>query len=205
MPRFDRLELESGTRAEPAAQKSTEVHDHRYWLKQADVSRRQGLYENTLRHYSRALEENKAAVTAWTGQVQMLVMLEEYPEGDLWARKALELFKGNGDLLAARAQALCRLGDQRQAFALCDAALETQGPAGYRWQVRGELMLATKQSLDAHCFDKAENIDPDWLVPLESALICIHYRSYARAQARARKAVDKAPDQFHCWYVLGVV
>ena len=31
-------------------------------------------------------------VAGWLGQVQMLVFLGEYPEAELWARKALELF-----------------------------------------------------------------------------------------------------------------
>lgn len=205
MPRFDRLEFGQPSPDEPDSDepKLSRSQDERHWMKQADTNRRKGQYENSLRFYSRALEENKAIVAAWTGQVQMLVLLNETPEADLWARKALELFAGNGELLAARAQSLCRLGDKRQAMPLCDAAMAAAGKSAYRWQVRGEMMLATKQSLDAHCFDKAQETDRDWLVPLESALIYMHYGFASRAQVRARQAVEAAPDQFYCWYVRG--
>ncbi len=205
MARFDHLEFGGPTPDDPESHepKLRRSHDERHWLKEADSNRRKGQYENALRFYSRALEENKALVTGWTGQVQMLIMLVEVPEADLWACKALDIFPGNGELLAARAQAVCRLGDKRQALALSDASMSAQGSSAYRWQVRAEMMLATKQSVDAHCFDKAQQLDADWLVPLESALIYLDYDMASRAQARARAAVEKAPDQYYCWYVSG--
>ena len=190
MARFDRLEFGGPAPDESESDEPTlrHTHDERHWLKEADASRRKGHYENALRFYSRALEDNKTLVTGWTGQVQMLTMLVEVPEADVWARKALEIFPGNGELLAARAQAVCRLGDKRQAMALSDASMAAQGNSAYRWQVRGELMLATKQDVDAHCFDKAQQLDRDWLVPLESALIYLHHNLASRAQARAARS-----------------
>ena len=119
------------------------------------------------------------------------------------ARKALEVFPGNGELLAARAQALCRLGDKKQAIACCDGSMSAQGRSAYRWQVRGELMVATRQTMDAHCFDKAQQIDRDWLVPLETALIYLHYDLASKAQGRARAAVEQGPGEYYCWYVNG--
>jgi tetratricopeptide (TPR) repeat protein len=133
----------------------------------------------------------------------MLILLDELPEADLWARKALEIFPGNGELMAARGQALCRLGDRKQSLAACDAAMVAQGRSAYRWQVRGELMLATGQTIDSHCFDKAQQLDADWLVPLESALIYLRHDVASCAQARARVAVEKAADQYYAWYVAG--
>ena len=40
-------------------------------------------------------------------------------------------------------------------------------------------------------------------MPLESALIYLNYKMESRAQARARTAVEMAPDQYYCWYVCG--
>lgn len=205
MARFDRLEF-GGSEADDSARhapRARRSRDEKNWLQEAEANRRQGQYENALRYYSRALEIDKTLVKCWTGQVQMLVLLDELPEADLWARKALEIFQGNGELLAARAQALCRLGNKSQALAQCDAALTAAGNSAFRWQVRGELMLATKQGVHAHCFDKAQQLDRDWLVPLESALIYLHHRLASRGQALARTAVEMAPDQFYCWYVYG--
>ena len=56
-----------------------------------------------LRFYSRALEEDKTLIVGWVGQVQMLVQLGELKEAETWARKALELYPNNPELLAGRA------------------------------------------------------------------------------------------------------
>ena len=46
--------------------------------------------------------------------------------------------------------------------------------------VRGELLVTARDDVDRHCFDKAVQADPDWLVPLEIALIYLHTSSPAR-------------------------
>jgi len=202
MPRFDRLEI--GPLGEERQRvRLAEPSDERSWLAQANAERRKGLYENALRFYSRALELDKSLVVGWVGQVQMLTLLGEYPEADLWARKAIEIFPGNGDLLASRAQAVCRLGDKKQAMALSDAALAAPAISAFRWIARGELAVANRQTTDTHCFDKAVEFDRDWLVPLEIALVYLHYKFPSRAQVRAKQAIQRAADQFYCWYVCG--
>jgi tetratricopeptide (TPR) repeat protein len=202
MARFDKLELASRSPANPESavelRKSFEETD---WIKQADGERRTGQYENALRLYSRALELDKSLVQGWLGQVQMLVYLDECVEAEVWSRKALELFPNNGELLAARAQALCRTADTRQAQVVCDGSFKQAGQSAYRWIVRGELLVAGSQDLDRHCFDKAQQIDADWLVPLEIALIYLHYRLPSRGLDRVRLAVETAPDRHYCWYV----
>jgi tetratricopeptide (TPR) repeat protein len=204
MPRFDRLEMEQPS-DEPnlPLRGGDPERDEKYWLRLADENRRAGSYESALRYYSRALEQDKSLVTGWVGQVQMLVALEEYSEADLWGRKALELFKNQGDLMAGRAQALCRKGDRKKALELCDGALRQDGQSAYRWQVRGELMVTGHENIDRHCFDKAMQLDPDWLVPLEIALAYLHYGFPTKAQLRARQAVEKGPQSPYCWYVQG--
>jgi tetratricopeptide (TPR) repeat protein len=204
VPRFDRLEFEQSPDQpqQPGAAAET-LRDEQYWLRLADAERRQGNYENALRFYSRALERDKSLVEGWLGQVQMLIALEEYPEADIWARKALELFRQHSELLAARAQALSRKGDRKKAQELCDAALAQAGHSAYRWLVRGELMVAGKQEIDRYCFDKASQIDPDWLVNLEAGLVYVFYSQPAKALTRIRQAVEKAPDSAHAWYQQG--
>ncbi|MBI3409523.1 MAG: hypothetical protein HY040_14375 [Planctomycetes bacterium] len=203
MSRFDNLEFEeSEVRRTPEPQSELERDEH-YWLKLADDNRRSGFHENALRYYSRALEVDKSIVSGWLGQVQMLIALDEYPEADLWGKKALELFRENGDLLAGRAQALIRMGDQRGAGELCDAAMQRAGPSAYPWLVRGEIMVAGRETIDHHCFDKAVALAQDWLTPLEIARIYLHYKRPSQAVAWAGKAVAKAPEQPYAWYVKG--
>jgi tetratricopeptide (TPR) repeat protein len=205
LPRFDRLEFDesSGEGADVLRPADESGQDERQWLRKADDQRRRGLYENALRYYSRALELDRSLVAGWLGQVHMLLQLGEDSEADLWARKSLELFRGNGDLMAGRAQALARIGDRKQALELCDAALKQEGHSAWRWMARGELLIASKDEIDRHCFDKAVQADPDWLVPLEIALIYLAHQRPSRAHLRARQAVEKAPESFYCWYVQG--
>ena len=205
MARFDKLEFNaSEQKSSGSAEPRRGEVDERHWMSKADTDRRQGLYENALKYYSRALEEDKSLVGGWLGQVQMLVQLGEAKEAELWSRKALEMFPSNGDLLAGRAQACCRLGDSRDAHSLNDGAIRQEGLSAYRWMVRGELMLAGKQDMEAHCFDKAQQIDADWLVPLEIGLIYLHYGKPGKALNRIRRAVQAEPDQYHLWYVQGL-
>jgi tetratricopeptide (TPR) repeat protein len=201
MTRFNKLEFDDEQpprrETEPAAARRDDID----WMKQADQNRRSGLYENALKFYSRALERDKSRVDGWLGQVQMLVLLGEYPEAELWARKALELFPAHGDLMAARAQALCRLRDSVRAHEACDGSLKQSGQSAYRWLVRGELMLAARQSVDQYCFDKARQLDADWLVSVEIALIYLFYHNPSRALLRVRAACEAAPDQSYAWLV----
>lgn len=206
MARFDRLEfdpepegLPEGVPEAPEAEESEQAA----WMIKADDQRRRGLHENALRLYSRALERDRSLLAGWVGQVQMLVLLGEYPEAELWSRKALELFKNHGDLMAGRAQALARIGDRTQAMELADAALRQEGESAYRWMVRGELLVTARDEVDRHCFDKAVVADRDWLVPLEIALIYLHHRQPSKALLRARQAVEKSPGSFYPWLIQG--
>lgn len=204
MPRFGRLEIDG---PEPdgddgdgfAPRPDADVRDEKHWLRTADAERRQGNHETALRMYSRALEDNKAIIAAWVGQVQMLILLGEYPEAELWARKALEIFKNHPDLLAGRAQAFSRLGDKRQAMGCCDQALTQPGESAYRWMVRGELMVAAKEAMDRHCFDKATSADPDWLVQAEIGLLLMFHKQPAKALPRFRAALEIAPETVFVW------
>jgi tetratricopeptide (TPR) repeat protein len=112
--RFHKLELEESllpatnqsAQAKSAQSSSSmelqpDLHDSRYWMGQAMQNRRIGNHEEALRFYSRAVELDRTMVSGWVGQVQMLIALAEYPEAELWARKALELFRNHADLLAA--------------------------------------------------------------------------------------------------------
>jgi tetratricopeptide (TPR) repeat protein len=205
MARFNKLEFNVRKRAaHDAGERDPLVDDADHWMKKADEARRAGLYEGALVYYSRALELDRSLVAGWAGQVQMLVQLAEYPEADLWGRKGLELFPNNGELLAGRAQAVCRMPDLKQAHALCDGALQQPGQSAYRWQVRGEVMVAARHDQDRYCFDKAQELDADWLVPLETACIYLHYSGPSKALARARRAVAAAPEAHYAWYVQGI-
>lgn len=205
MARFDKLEFDHQAQTDSSQSAiPREETDATTWAGRADESRRRGYYESALQFYSRALEDDKTYITGWVGQVQMLVMLDEYPEAEVWSRKAIELFPSEGDLLASRAQALVRLSRKKEAFASVDAAINQRGQSSYRWSVRGELLLADRQKTDRHCFDKALQVDDDWLAPVEIARIYLHYGQPSNALSRARVAVERDASAPYAWYVQGV-
>lgn len=203
MARFDKLEFgETPERREQASRPAAARLD---WADQALEERRSGHFENALRLYSRALEDDKSQVQCWVGQVQMLVQLEESVEAELWSRKALELFPGNGDLLAGRAQATGRMGSVHEALVLSDGSLKSAGQSAYRWIVRGELMVLTRQENDRHCFEKAVQIDKDWLIPLEIARSYLEFGVPSRGLEWIRRAVERAPERCYPWFLQGEI
>ena len=193
MARFEKLEFnQQATPKETEVTVSQTVREPLEWMQEADRERRSGHYESALRFYSRTLELDRTVVAAWVGQVQMLVQLREFPEADLWGRKSLEIFPNNAELLAGRAQALCRTGELKPAQALSDGSLALAGASAYRWTVRGEILLKKGNKTEEHCFNKAIQVDSDWLVPVEIALACRYHnvpslaRSYPAAPSKRR-------------------
>jgi len=213
MARFNRLEFPDDPPQNPQPQKTESVAEKpekRYrnnvadWMQEANIQRRMGQYEAALRAYGRALECERSHVAAWGGQAQMLILLGEPRQAEMWTISGLKLFPNNADLLAARAQAVCRLGNHREALPYNDTAIQGEGTSAYRWSVRGELMTASKSSTAGHCFDSAEQIDADWLVRTEHAKILLFYNQPLKALGRAMAAVHTNPEVPFAWLVKGM-
>ena len=213
MARFNRLELPDDPPLNPKAQDAEAVAEQpekRYrnsiadWMREADHLRRKGLYEAALRSYGRATECERSYVAAWVGQAQMLILLGEPRQAEMWTISGLKLFPNNAELLAARSQAACRLGSYREALQFNDAAIQGDGTSAYRWSVRGEVMTATKSPTADHCFDSAEQIDADWLVRTENANILRFYKRPLQALGRATAAVHSTPDAPFAWMIKGI-
>ena len=211
MSRFGHLEFDDGkrqsaqaSRPEARPQTGTPPATAEGYLLQADEEYRWGRYESALRLYTRCLEESRAMVPAWVGQVQMLIQMGEYHEARLWSDKALELFHNNGDLLAAKAQACVRLKEKRAAFACSDASLQAGGSSPYRWAVRGEVLMAHRQGTYQACFKRAMT-EPAacWFDCVVVAGIYLFYGKWASALEHATEATNRQPQHAYCWFVLG--
>ena len=215
MARFNRLELPDDplpgqqpakTETVPASEKPEKRYKNSVddWMNEASDQRRKGQYEQALRSYGRALECERSYVPAWSGQARMLILLGEPRQAEMWTISGLKVFPNNAELLAARAQAVCRLGNYREALVHNDAAIQGEGNSAYRWQVRGEVMIAMKSQTADHCFDSAEQIDADWLVRIENANILRFYKKPVKAMGRAAAAVDRAPEVPFAWMIKGL-
>jgi tetratricopeptide (TPR) repeat protein len=202
MSRFNHLEF--GDDCEGQSHSPTGMKDEGFYLHEAESAFGQGQFAQALRAYSKILEFNPANPVAWTGQVRMLIELNEFPEAKLWADKALEKFPQDGDLLAAKAVALARNGDLKAALIFSDASFEGEGHTPYMWLARGDVLLARKEQRAAFCFEKALSQAPsDWVVLWLASRIYFFYRKCSIALKYAQQALVLNAGNAVVWLELG--
>ena len=204
--RFANLEFNDERRETSRTHEETPVHEKAVtdYLVRAQEEYRWGRFEPALRFYTRALREDRSAIPAWVGQVQMLVQLGEFHEARVWSDKALELFRDNGELLAAKAQACVRLSDRRTAMACSDASLQAPGSSSWRWIVRGEALLAEKQSHHEECFQKAlAEPKAKWFDRVVISRIYAYYHRFTNAMCYLKEAIEQEPTHGYAWFELG--
>lgn len=208
MSRFNNLEFSEGSDEQLHHQDSggsqSAVKDGPYYFRQAQEAFENGMFEEALRHYAKVLEFNPADAAAWTGQVRMLIELNEFQEAKQWADKALERFPNEPGLLAAKAVALARLGDLKAALAYSDASLEERGETPYVWLARGDVHLARKERRADYCFERALALAPrDWFVRWLAARIHYYYRKLALAVKILQQALELNSGNGVLWLQLG--
>ncbi len=207
--RFQRLELDP-PRESVETREGIPARDHRFHLDRARNNHRAGRFEQALQDYTRCLEHERTVIPAWVGQVRMLVELGEHAEARLWSDKALELFRDNPELLAAKAQACARLGDLETAFQCSDAALHAPKTSAWRWISRGEVVLASSRADEATfrraavCFRKAlAEEGTDWFDRLTIGRILVYHHRLSDALPFLRKAARDAGESSFAWLELG--
>ncbi len=204
--RFSNLEFEEERHEsqEALAGLESQEKDFRDFLVQADTEYRGGRFDAALRLYTRALKEDRTAIAAWVGQVQMLVQLDECHEAHVWSDKALELFRANGELLAAKAQACTRLNDHKSGLACSDASLQSAGSSPWRWIVRGETLLAKGEKHFEECFQRALT-EPaaDWFDRLVIGRVYLFYHRMTNAMGYIQQAIERQPDHAYSWFEMG--
>ena len=149
------------------------------------------------------LELDRTLLPGGVGQVQMLVLLGEFPEAELWAKKSLELFSRHGDLMAGRRRLSAGSATGPRHWNLPTRPCGRKGARRTAGWFGASSWYRRRDEVDRHCFDKAVQADRDWLVPLETALIYLHHEQPSKALLLARDAVEKAPDSFYAWLMQG--
>lgn len=201
MSRFSNLEFGEG---ESHRYDREVVKDEPFYLDEGSALYRSGRFEQALRAYSKVLEFNPQNASAWTAQVRMLIELEELREAKMWADKALEKFPDEGELLAAKAVALARMGELDSALAYSDASVEERGDAVYVWLARGDVFLARREKRAEYCFQKALSFSSgDWFVQWLVSRIHFFYSKLSLAFRYARQALELAPEQAAAWFQVG--
>jgi len=197
---FDDHEGQASRKATPVAKK----YDADAYLTQANEEYRWGRFEQALRLYTRSLERSPTVIPAWVGQVQMLVQLSEFHEARVWSDKALELFRNNGELLAAKSQACMRLKDREAALGCSDASLQIPGSSPWRWIARGEVLLATGQRHASECFERAL-LEPaaDWFDRVVIGRIYLFYHRATNALHYIQSALEMEAACGYVWFERG--
>lgn len=201
MSRFRNLEFEGQNDDAFQQQEPQEViKNEAYYLAEAQLAFEVADFEQGLRLYARALEENPKSPAAWTGQVRMLIELGEFREAKAWADKALESHPNHPELLAAKAVTLGRLGDLDEALAFSDAAFEERGNSPFVWLARADVLLARKEQRAEYCFEKAVGLAPrDWFIAWLAARVRIYYQQFTQALKVLRIAIEFESTRFMLW------
>ncbi len=201
MSRFVNLEFGDESEDSFSAQ---QIKDEAFYSDQAQQAYERGAFEPALRYYSKVLEFNPQNVSAWTGQVRMLIEMREYKEARMWAEKALERFPTAPELLAAKAVALGRMGNLDEALAFSDASIEERGDTPYIWLARGDVLLARAENRADYCFDKAVMLAPrDWFILWLAGRIRRFYENFAAAARLLQSAIELNYSNFIVWLELG--
>ncbi|MGH7971249.1 MAG: tetratricopeptide repeat protein, partial [Limisphaerales bacterium] len=197
--------LELGGESEDHSQQNRPlVKDEAYYCSEAQAAFENGQFEPALRLFSKVLEFNPQNVSAWAGQVRMLIELEEFREAKLWADKAIERFPRESELLAAKAVALARSGDLEAALTFSDASIEERGDTPYVWLARADVLLARRETRADYCFQKALLVAPkDWFVAWLAARIRYYYEQFALALKLLQQALELNAGHFLLWLELG--
>jgi len=202
MSRFGNLEF--GDMPQQDAHVHSGVRDEAFYLGEANNHFESGRFEQALRAFAKALEQNPKSAAAWTGQVRMLIELGEFKEAKLWAEKALALFPREGELLAAKAVALARSGDGKGALAYSDASMEVEAGTPYIWLARGDVLLSRKEKRAEYCFEKALFLARDhWLWPWLASRVHMFYQQTAQALKFAQQALALDAARAIVWQQLG--
>lgn len=203
MSRFINLEFDGESKRKPEPAREL-VKDEVYYCAEARSSFENGNFETALRLYGKVIEFNPQNTAAWTGQVRMLVELEETEEARHWADKALEQFPHEPELLAAKAVALGRAGDLQGALLFSDAAIEERGDTPYVWLARADVLLARSESRAEFCFEKALQLAPrDWFVAWLAGRIRYYHEQFALALKLFQQALEWNAGHFLLWLELG--
>lgn len=202
MSRFSNLEF--GDQRQEPGQTREVLKDDAHYLAEAQAAYEAGHFEQGLRAYARAIEQNPGNVAAWTGQVRMLIELGELRDAGVWADKALEKFATDPELLAAKAMTLARSGDTEAAMAFSDAAIQEHASAPFVWLARGDVLLARRERRAESCFARALDLAPgSWFVLWLASRIHAFHEQFANSLKLAQQALEANALRAVVWLQIG--
>lgn len=200
MSRFSKLELEGEG---PGAK--DDAGERRNYLELAQQSMREGSYETALRYFSRVLAGDSKVEKAWQGQILCLIHMGEYQEAVAWADRALGIFPGSSDVLAAKAVAWGHAGDLDKAMGFSDSSLKKDDASAFVWWARGDVLMVTNPQTARFCFDKAAELGKnDWQLLFWIGRTYLSIGEAATAKTYLQRAERLDAENPVVWHHLGL-
>lgn len=194
--------LETGRDGQAAAKTA---RDATYYMNKALANELAGRHEKALVDYADALVEEPLFITAWARQLWMLLYLDEAPEANTWADKALRYFPNDPDILALKSVAQWRNGKLEEARQLNDAAMAANRDCANVWLARGEIRLETEGFPALGCFRHAMTAPGmAGLTEIRAGDILLRTGWYKDAAGFFRRAVGIFPKSAWAWYGSGM-
>lgn len=110
-----------------------------------------GRYREGLRNYARALTSDPEQVSAWVGQVRILVDVGQYGPAVYWAEKGRDRFTASMVMACAQAYALACAGRVAEARDMINVPVSGE-ETSLIWLLRGEVLLRMKTNFIQRLF-----------------------------------------------------
>lgn len=186
--------------------------DAAHYQKEGEALFRAGDHRESLRKFSRAIQQDHSKVDPWIGQIRCLVALRQGREGLSWAKRGLELFPEDPRLVSVQGLAYAANGMVSRGLACSDYALGRHGEAAglpFVWMMRGAVLAMGDNRNAESCFDKAMEArsargeGDDWTVPFEIGLMLLDMRKPAMGVKFLEQAVQEGAAKAFVWERLG--
>jgi len=116
-----------------------------------------GFFLDAISGYARVLQIDQSQVSAWVGQVRILVDVGRYESAIFWADKGIEVLEDARLLAFAKAYALAYAGKVEDAKAIINVPVgKNESPM--LWLLRGEILLRIKINFIQWLFAPHKNI-----------------------------------------------
>jgi tetratricopeptide (TPR) repeat protein len=127
------------------------------WLNVAHDHYFRGNFLDGITGYARVLQADQSQVSAWVGQVRILVDVGRYDSAIYWADRGLALLEDTRLLAFAKAYALAYAGKVEDAKVIINIPVE-KSESPMLWLLRGEVFLRIKISFIQKLFTPHKNI-----------------------------------------------
>ena len=145
-------------------------YDEAHYLTLGGEALADGRFEIALRHYSRALEQDRLNLEGWLGQARALVAMQQPQEAFTWLEQATNVAGNHPAFFALRAITCARSHEGEDALAWSDRAMRDGADRADVWLARAEVLYQQREAKTAAlALDKAYERERDGHTALRCA------------------------------------